>query len=329
MTARSRRHLLDIRQQRLVVRIAADGLGLEHPHNDLRHRLRAARRHLCERPRRPQEPPLHHLHRVGPLEGRHPGNGVIERCAQRIDVRAQVHLLLTQRLGGDVVGRAPDLVVRGGLRPGERGDAKVGQLRLVRLVDKNVLGLHIAMDQALLGGGAQPLGNLPPHVQHRQRVHRPIVHQPVERTRLHQLHYQIGLRGHLAKGVDPHDVRAIELGRGLRLVPETLDEGGILGRLLAQDDLHRHLALQPVIEALVDRAHPAGTNQPHQPVLPQLPWHHHLRPARRARHLRKRLLAPAKGRATRRADRPRQRLRFNSRLAHLLCSFTLGVALAQ
>ena len=102
--------LLHVADKRAIVRVTAGRIGLEHTHDNLLDAFGAPRRELAQGAGGPHQAALHHLHRVGSLEGRHPGDGVVERAAERIDVRAEVDLLLAERLGGDVIGRAPDLV---------------------------------------------------------------------------------------------------------------------------------------------------------------------------------------------------------------------------
>ena len=81
---------------------------------------------------------------------------MIDRAAERVHVCAVIHHFLAHLLGRDVVGRAPNLV---GVVL-HRRKAEVHELRVAVRIEKNVIGLDIAVDEALIGRAAQGLRHL-------------------------------------------------------------------------------------------------------------------------------------------------------------------------
>ena len=73
---------------------------------------------------------------------------MVKRGAERIHVRPEVDGVLLDLLGGDVIGRAPDLV--GILLHG--GKAEVDELRVPVRVEQDVLGFDVAVHHTLVGG---------------------------------------------------------------------------------------------------------------------------------------------------------------------------------
>jgi hypothetical protein len=129
---------------------------------------------------------VHHRRGGGLVERAAPDEGLVQRDAERVDVRApgQRQLLRGELLGGHVGEGAEDLPRRGQrvARRLEPREAEVGELHRAGRGDEDVRGLHVAVQDAVLVGevqrargvrddlhfGPEPLS--PPGVVLRQRV---------------------------------------------------------------------------------------------------------------------------------------------------------------
>jgi hypothetical protein len=84
------------------------------------------------------------------------GEHLEQHDAERVDVRLAVDVVAERLLGRDVVGRAEHAAVGGQALVVERaGDAEVGDLGRALLVDQDVLGLDVAVDDAARVRGAE------------------------------------------------------------------------------------------------------------------------------------------------------------------------------
>ena len=89
------------------------------------------------------------------------GEHLVEHDAQRVEVRLAGDRLAERLLGRDVVGRAEHAPVGGQPLLVERaGDPEVGDLGRALLVDQDVLGLDVAVDDVAGVGGAERAGDL-------------------------------------------------------------------------------------------------------------------------------------------------------------------------
>ena len=176
-------------------------------------------------------------------------------------------LVAERLLGGDVVGRAQHAPVGGQALLGHRaGDAEVGDLGGALLVDQDVLGLDVAVDDVALVRGAERARDL-------DRVGDRLGHgQPpepadavLERLALDVLEDDVRAAVVLA-GVDhADDVRVVELGDRPRLAAEALELVGVRAHL-AVHQLDRDLALEHRVEGAVDRRHAAVPDLRVEPV---------------------------------------------------------------
>ena len=104
-----------------------------------------------------------HRHRdlVLAVEGDVAREHLEEDDAERVEVALGVDVLAQGLLGRDVVGRAQHAAVgRQPLLVERAGDPEVGDLGRALLVDEDVLGLDVAVDDAAVVGGAQRAGDL-------------------------------------------------------------------------------------------------------------------------------------------------------------------------
>ena len=125
------------------------------------------------------------------------------------------------------------------------------------LRDEQVVGLQVAVDDALVVRGGEPFGGLARVVDGFARRQRAALQPAAERFPLEQFGDDVGRAGVDADVVDGQDVRVIELPGGARLLLEAMHPAGI-GRERLGDQLDRDLAPQARIARAIDLAHAAG-----------------------------------------------------------------------
>ena len=199
----------------------------------------------------------------GPLAREH----LVEHGPEREDVGAGVHRLAAHLLGGHVAHGAHHPARLG--REGHRRDVaplggdgvharqpEVEHLHLARAEQEHVLGLEVAVDDALLVRGGEAARDLERDLDRLAGRQRPVLQPLAERLALQQLHRRVDGALLAAEVVDGEDVRVREGGDRLRLALEAPERVGILGEVPRQD-LDRHLALELRVARAEDDAHPA------------------------------------------------------------------------
>ncbi len=198
---------------------------------------------------------------VRPREGLLPREHLEGDDAEREDVAPAVELLPHRLLGGHV-GRGAEQ--RPGVRDlgvGELGDAEVGDLDLVRLVDDEVGGLDVPVDDPARVGVVEGRRDLAHEADHPLGLEAgPFLEDGADRLPLHELH---GEERHLVLLADVEqgdDVGVGQRPRDPRLLVEALLERPVLraprGDVEA-DRLDRQGALDEGVEGLVDGPHGA------------------------------------------------------------------------
>ena len=99
------------------------------------------------------------------------------------------------------------------VRPRQLGDAEVEDLDPPVVRDEQVVGLHVAMDDALVVRGGEPLRSLARVVDGFARRQRASLQPAAERFALEQFGDDVGRAGVDADIVDGQDVRVIESAR--------------------------------------------------------------------------------------------------------------------
>ena len=160
------------------------------------------------------------------------GQHLEQHDAERVDVGLAVDVVAERLLGRDVVGGPEHAAVGGQALLVERaGDAEVGDLGRALLVDQDVLGLDVAVDDvAGVGGGerARDLDRVGDRLVDRQAAH--AADAVLQRLALDVLEDDVG-PAVLLPGVDhADDVRVAELGDGASLAPEALELVGVGSR---------------------------------------------------------------------------------------------------
>jgi hypothetical protein len=145
---------------------------------------------------------------------------------------------------------------------------EVGHAGRALLVDEDVLGLDVAVDDVADVGGAERAGDLDRVGHGLGDGQAPGPADPLlEGLALDVLEDDVRRRAVLADVDDPDDVRVVELRHGAGLAPEALELVGV-GRDLAVHELDRDLALEDRVERAVDRRHPAVADLCVQAVAP-------------------------------------------------------------
>ncbi len=126
--------------------------------------------------------------------------------------------------------------------------------------EEQVLGLQVPMDDPLLVGRGEALGDLHRVVDRLADRDRARAEAAPERLALEQLRDDVRRAFVAADVVDRGDVRMVETARGRGLLLEAVETIRVLGERRGQD-LDRDLALEPRILRAVDLAHPPGADR--------------------------------------------------------------------
>ncbi len=204
------------------------------------------------------------VHEAGPAEGVGGRGQFVEHHAQAELVGLPRERLAVGLLGTHVGGGALAVARRralhqghvvGGLPHGEvldaaAGDAEVQDLELTVLREEHVLGLDVAVDDALLVRMEEGRSRLARQVLEGGSVQRP-AHQGAQGLAFHQLHGDVGGAVHFPGVVDVGDVRMVELAGQLGLADERL-AAQVVGIL---EDLERHFPFEAQVQGPPDLAH--------------------------------------------------------------------------
>jgi len=272
-----RQQPIERRHQRRGGLVALIGVRREQLHDDRVDRLRNLRVDLPWRLRRRGNALEQLRHRV--LAVRHaqrsPDEHVVHDQAERVLIRAAIHLLALRLLGRHVFERADHRAgqrLRGALLDGSR-DAEVHDQRVAAvrhrilggLLDHDVLGLQVAVHHALLVRGGEALRDLLRDSDH------PIERQRVVFTKnlrkglaFDKRHRQVLDAVDLAEVVNADDVLVRDLAGQHQLALEARLELLRRGRVRLRrraDHLDRHGDAELVIEGLIHGAHAARAEQ--------------------------------------------------------------------
>ena len=179
---------------------------------------------------------------------------------ERVAVARRGRRLAARLLRGEVPGRADD-----GARLGERGevsgarDAEVGDLDPVVVVEQQVGGLDVAMDDPARVRGVERRRGLAKPVERAAERLCALAREPVgERSSRQVLHDDVGPPLVLADVEDRDDARSVRQPRGGEaLAREAPSDRFVVGEALGED-LHRDGPRQVRVLGAVDLAHPAA-----------------------------------------------------------------------
>ena len=221
------------------------------------------------------------LHRLGQLTpnrvGRPAGDHLVQDHPQRVDVAARIDLRrVAQQLLRAHVGQRPDQLTDVGLQRrvrvgvGEPRHAEIEDVGLARFVHQDVGGLEIAMDDRALVRVLDAVANLRHQLQPLPQVEPVRVAVGKQRLPVHQLHGEVRLAPKRGVGhprvVDLRDAGVLQPAQRLRLVLEAAEH--LAGGISRADHLQGHGAMRELLLRLVDRAHPALTEQANDAIPP-------------------------------------------------------------
>ena len=188
------------------------------------------------------------------------GEDLVKHEAERVDVARRRHLASLDLLGGHVGGRSrPHVFSFDTAAPG--GQAKVGEAHLAPAVDDDVVGLEVAVQDALGVGGGQPGANLAGHFDGAFPGHPPgPAQEGGEGVAVDILHREEGRSVNLAKVVHAADVGMRDLARDPHFTIEPREAIGIVLERLGQE-LERHLDAKQQIVGAEHTAHAALADQ--------------------------------------------------------------------
>ena len=126
--------------------------------------------------------------------------------------------------------------------------------------DEEILGLQVAMDDALPVRGGETPGDLERVVHSLLLSDRTGLEPPAQRLPLEKLHHRVGDPPLRAEVEDGQDVRMRERRDRFRLALEAGQRVGIGGDGL-REDLDRHVSVQLLIPRAVDLPHSTGAQR--------------------------------------------------------------------
>ena len=147
------------------------------------------------------------------------------------------------------------LVCSAGRRVDALGEAEVEDLDVAVVGHEDVVGLEVAVDDALAVRGGEAPRDLERPVDRLLLRHGRAVELAAQRLALEQLGHGVGDAVVRAEVVDREDVRMRERGDGLGLALEARERVGVRGQLRGED-LDGDLAVELRVARAVDLAHP-------------------------------------------------------------------------
>ncbi len=236
------------RLQQLARRLRpVGGALLETSHHQRGQRGRHGRPRLLKRDRGLRHVRGQHLLRGPTGERRAASQHLVRRRAERVDVGAMVDVGIGARLlGRHVRGRSQRDAGRGERRSAvcrfrhRLRHAEVGHRRRVA-GEENVVGLDVAVDDALRVGVVERLGDVAQN-RHRLGDRQLAAHEPrPQRLAFDERHREVRQTVHLARGQQRDDVRMLEPRGDQDLAPEAVEVDAVaeFGGENLDDDLAR------------------------------------------------------------------------------------------
>ena len=258
-----------VRQQGGIGRKAHCRIRFQHARNQRNSGRVQVRAELPDVRGGPVQARQHHVNRGRAFKRRPPRQHVKQRGAKAVNVGAKIHFLAAGFFRRHVVGRAHYRPISLVLRFAEKfRQSEIHHLRLAARAEKNVLGLHVAVDQPELARRLQTLGHIYVRLEGAHLVKLPasgylVVQPPLA----HKLHHNVRLQPLiLVEVVYLHHVRVVQLGGRLGLTAELL-------KIFVMPEVLHHLQgykpAQLLIVCSIYHAHPAGPQPLQQDKRPE------------------------------------------------------------
>jgi hypothetical protein len=152
------------------------------------------------------------------------------------------------------------------------GQPEVEHLDEVALGELDVRRLQVAVDDSVLVGGLDRLGDLLGNGERLGDRHGAVVEHGIERLAGHVLEDEVSPAIDLLEPVDRGNARVVERGEHLGLALETGEAIGVVGEVL-RECLDRNVAVEPRVTGQVDHAHAAASDLADDVVRADSGWH--------------------------------------------------------
>ena len=211
-----------------------------------------------------------HRHERCALERQPVGEQLVENDSQPEEIALRVERAaldpLRRHVGGCADDRPIDGHVEAIITPGA-GQAEVDDPHLaVRLLQKDIVGLDVAVHEPLAVGSREPLRDFAADAEHlgeRERALR--LSGLLERAADEQLHHDVGQALFVADLVDRHHVGVIDRRRRPALAQKSTCRCGVAG-LRRMKHLDGDVAAEFLVPGQIDAAHSAPADQLHDRV---------------------------------------------------------------
>ena len=202
------------------------------------------------------------------LERRTPGDRFVQHARERVRVGPAVDLIAADLFGCAVLDRAHELTGLGQARVdlAPLDESEVRQVRVPALVEQDVAGLHVPVDETSRVRGVERRRDLRHDLDRAIGRQRPPVRDQVpEIVSLEVAHRDVQDAVGLSGGVDGHDVGVLGGGRSLGLVDEALPER-LVPRQVGTQQLEDDVATRRRLFGQVHGAHAALAEYRDDPV---------------------------------------------------------------
>ena len=228
------------RRAQIVHRLEALVLVDRHRlRDDFRQPGRQSRIDLARRARLALHVLVHDRHVIAAGVGRNARHDLVEDHAERVDVRALIHLLAEDLFRGHVLRRSDDIARFRQLRVAfalRGGDAEVHDLEQAFGVDEDVRGLEVAMHDSLGVRDVHAGADVDAEAERALQRHRFLADDlATQRVRREVLHRDGVVALDVEEVVDADDVVVRDLARVTQLVHEPLHDLFVFGDVRVQE----------------------------------------------------------------------------------------------
>lgn len=206
-------------------------------------------------------------------EGEFAGEEFVEDDAEGVDVGTVVDGTAAGDLfGSHVVGGAHGLACAGeragggaaGLRlfeTEELGESEVGDFYPSAIIEQDILGFDVAMDDPFVVGELEGVADLADDFECLLRVGRAICDHLPEGWAFDVLHEEVvEAAGGLTEVENADDVGVVQPGEGTGFAEEAFGEGGVVGEI-GGEDFDGDGAIEPDLFGEIDGSHTSGTEK--------------------------------------------------------------------